>query len=198
MSELLGRVRILWDGLSSRERLLVGIAGGALAVTILAFGIVMPVMAATQGAVQSAEDAERQLTMMRRMRVEWDGLHTRLSAVEGKIQASVDAQNLLTLLESLAARAGVKPTSMEKRQSGESQQYEETKVEVSLKTVTLQQAVHYLASIESASQPLSVKSLRIKRRPGRSRAGDEKPVDFIDVTFSVSSFKALPNASKAL
>jgi type II secretory pathway component PulM len=189
MSELLGRIQILWDGLSPRERVLVAIAGGALTLLILVLGIVMPVMGATENATLNAENAQRQLVMMHRMRRDWDGLHGRLGAVETRIQASRDGQNLLTLLESLAGRAGVKPNSMEKRQSGESERYEETKVEVSLKGVTLEQAVNYLASIENERQPLSVKSLRIKRRPGRSGKGKDKGVDLIDVTFSVSAFK---------
>jgi type II secretory pathway component PulM len=189
MSELLGRVRVLWNGLAPRERVLVGISGSAVAVMILFFGIVVPVMAATENARSSAEIAERQLAMMQRMRRDWDGLHQRLSTVENEITASRDRQNLLTLLESLAARAGVKPTSMEKRQSGKSERYEETKVEVSLKSISLQQAVQYLASIESAARPLSVKSLRIKRRPGRATSTEKNPPDLIDVTFSVSAFK---------
>lgn len=189
MSELLGRVRVLWNGLAPRERVLAGIAGSAVAVMILFFGIVVPVMAATENARSSAEIAERQLAMMQRMRRDWDGLHQRLSTVESEITASRDTQNLLTLLESLAVRAGVKPTSMEKRQSGKSERYEETKVEVSLKSISLQQAVQYLASIESAARPLSVKSLRIKRRPGRATSTQKNPPDLIDVTFSVSAFK---------
>jgi type II secretory pathway component PulM len=189
MSELLGRIQILWDGLAPRERILVAIAGGALTITLLVLGIVMPVMGATENATLRADNAERQLAMMQRMRRDWDGLHVRLGAVESKIQASRDGQNLLTLLESLASRAGVKPSSMEKRQSGESEQYEETKVEVSLKGVSLEQAVNYLASIESEKQPLSVKSLRIKRRPGRPGKGKDPAADLIDVTFSVSAFK---------
>ena len=47
MSELLGRIQALWNGLAPRERLLVGLAGSAVAIMILFFGIVMPVMAAT-------------------------------------------------------------------------------------------------------------------------------------------------------
>jgi type II secretory pathway component PulM len=189
MSELLGRIRVLWDGLAPRERVLVGLAGVAIGVMVLVFGVVMPVMAATESAAARAENAERELVMMQRMRRDWDGLHVRLDAVEEKIQASRDAQSLLTLLESLARRAGVKPASMEKRQSGESEQYEESKVEVTLKGVSLKQAVSYLASIESAKQPLSVKSLRIKRRPGRSSLSKDPAADQIDVTFSVSAFK---------
>lgn len=187
MKEWLGRLQVLWEGLAPRERVLVGVAGGALAVAILTFGIVMPVMGATDNARSTAENAERQLETMQRMRRDWDGLHGRLSSVESKIEASGESQNLLTLLESLARRAGVKPTSMEKRQSGESDRYEETKVEVDLKGVSLKQAVDYLASIERETQPLSVKSLRIKRRLGRP--GAEGEAELIDVTFSVSAFK---------
>lgn len=191
MNEFLARIRVLWDGLETRERLLVGIAGGAMALVILLFGIVMPVIGATQSAVDKADDAERQLVLMQRMRHDWDGLHGRLESVETRIRSNRQGQNVLTLLESLAARAGVKPTSMEKRQSGESDAYEETKIEVSLKNVTLKQAVDYLASIEGASQPLSVKSLRVKRRATRMTGISDTPGDLLDVTFSVSAFKPI-------
>ncbi len=190
MNELIGRLQVLWEGLAPRERLLVGLAGGALAVTILLLGIVLPIQAANESATQSAESASRRLQTMQRMKREWDGLNGRLTRVESRIQAARSQPNLLTLLSSLAQRAGVKPASMEKRQSGESERYEETKVEVSLKNVTLEQAVAYLSSIESAEQPLSVKSLRVKRRPGRAQPG-QPGQDLIDVTFSVSTFKPL-------
>jgi hypothetical protein len=191
MNELIGRIRVLWEGLGDREQVLLGIAGGGLTLILLAFGLVMPVMGATDNAVDRADQSERQLELMHRMKRDWDGLHVRLDAVETRIRTVGQGANLLTLLESLASRAGVKPTSMEKRQSGESVEYEETKVEVSLKNVTLQQAVSYLSSIESASQPLSVKSLRIKRRPGSARGANSNASDLLDVTFSVSSFKPL-------
>ncbi len=190
MNELIGRLQVLWEGLAPRERLLVGLAGGALAVAILLLGIVLPIQAANESATQSAESASRRLQTMQRMKREWDGLNGRLTRVESRIQAARSQPNLLTLLSSLAQRAGVKPASMEKRQSGESERYEETKVEVSLKNVTLEQAVAYLSSIESAEQPLSVKSLRVKRRPGRAQPG-QPGQDLIDVTFSVSTFKPL-------
>ena len=191
MNEWLGRIQVVWDGLAPRERVLVAIAGAALALTVILVGVVMPIRSARDNAAQAAEDAERQLRMMERMKRDWDGLHGRLGEVEARIQGVRSQQNLLTLLEALAARAGVKPSSMEKRQSGESERYEETKVEVSLKNVTLRQAVDYLSSIERADQPLSVKSLRVKRRPGRGRGSEAAVADLIDVTFSVSGFKPL-------
>ena len=39
---------------------------------------------------------------------------------------------------------------------------------------------------------VSVKSLRVKRRPGRARGEEADGADLIDVTFSVSGFKPLP------
>ncbi|MFP6654573.1 MAG: type II secretion system protein GspM, partial [Myxococcota bacterium] len=123
MSELFGRVQVLWVGLAPRERVLVAIAGSAIAIMTLLFGIVMPVMAATENAAMTAGNAERQLAMMQRMRRDWDGLHVRLSGVEDQIETKSDQRNLLTLLEALAAKAGVKPTAMEKRQSGQSERY---------------------------------------------------------------------------
>ena len=150
MKDLFGRLLVVWDGLMPRERVLVGIAGGALVVVLLIVGLVMPIQSASDSAADNAESAERDLQMMVRMKRDWDGLHGRLSEVEARIQQTRNQQNLLTLLESLAALAGVKPTSMEKRQSGESEAYEETKVEVSLKNVTLRQAVSYLSSIADA------------------------------------------------
>ncbi|MFO0687707.1 MAG: type II secretion system protein GspM [Myxococcota bacterium] len=193
MSEIIGRIQVLWDGLAPRERVLVGAAGAAAAFALLVLGVILPIRGAVESAKQGAQDAEQQLVQMQRMKREWDDLHTRLASVEGRIQSGGEGQNLLTLLESLAARAGVKPTSMEKRQSGESARYEETKVEVSLKNVTLQQAVSYLASIETAAQPLSVKSLRIKRRSsgGAAAGAAGAGADLIDVTFSVSGFKPI-------
>lgn len=190
MKDLIGRLLVVWDGLMPRERVLVAIAGSALLLLLLFVGLVLPIQSASESAADDAEAASRELQMMVRMKRDWDALHGRLGDVEARIQQARSQQNLLTLLESLAARAGVKPTSMEKRQSGESEQYEETKVEVSLKNVTLQQAVAYLSSIETNEQPLSVKSLRVKRRPGRAR-GDQPAQDLIDVTFSVSNFKPL-------
>jgi len=191
MKEWLGRLHALWDGLAGRERILVAIAGAALVLMLVIFGLIMPVASAADRARSNAEGAEQRLMMMGRMRRDWDALQARLGSVESRIQENREKRNLLTLLESLAARAGVKPTSMEKRQSGESAVYEETKVEVSLKNVTLQQAVGYLASIEGSSQPLSVKSLRIKRRQSRGNTPAGTSADLLDVTFSVSTFEPL-------
>ena len=81
MSEFIGNIRVLWDGLIPRERILVVIAGIVLTLSILLVGIIMPIRSATDSATISANTAERELLMMERMKREWDGLHGRLSEI---------------------------------------------------------------------------------------------------------------------
>jgi hypothetical protein len=72
---------------------------------------------------------------------------------------------------------------MEPQATPSNDRYRETKVEVELKEVTLQQAVSYLHQIESSEQVLSVKSLRMRTRNDQA--------SFLDVTFTVSTFEPL-------
>ena len=99
MKDLFGRLLVLWEGRRPRERILVAIAGGALAVLLLFVGIVLPIQSASDRAEEAAESASRELAMMVRMKREWDGLHGRLEQVETRIQQPRSQQNLLTLLE---------------------------------------------------------------------------------------------------
>jgi hypothetical protein len=72
---------------------------------------------------------------------------------------------------------------MEPRTSPASAEYRETKVQVSLKGVTLAQVVGLLNRIDTAPQMLSIKSLRIRTRADKQ--------DLLDVTFTVSSFERI-------
>jgi hypothetical protein len=119
---------------------------------------------------------------MERLRREYDSLQVRLSAVEEKIRSSPRG-NIRTTLESLASQASVKVESMEPQASPPGDRYRESKVEVALERVTLNQTVNYLHQIEAAPQVLSVKSLRVRKRP-------DNP-ELLDVSFTVSSFEPL-------
>jgi Tfp pilus assembly protein PilO len=121
--------------------------------------------------------------MMARLRREFDAINVRLAGVEQRIRDNQDRQNTLTLLESLAGTAGVKIDSMEERKSPDHDLYRETRVEVSLKNVTLTQVVSFLHSIESSPRQFSVKDLRIKTRPDQN--------DTLEVGFTVSSFEVI-------
>ena len=104
-------------------------------------------------------------------------------AIEETIKKTQGSKNLRTLLDTLASSASVEVKSMEERAASESELYKETKLEVALQKVTLEQVVKYLHSIESSDRVLSIKSLPVKKRPDKSR--------LLDVSFLVSSFHPL-------
>ena len=183
MSEWIARAKAIWQGLTTQERLLVSVAGGMLVVVVFTFGIVFTVLGSIDSAGQSARSAEGQMQTMQRLRREWDQISGRLAKVEAAIQQDRDQRNLITLLDSLATSSNVKIDSLQEGRASSEGGYEETKVDVSLKNVTLAQVVKYLNNIESAPRPLSIKSLRIKARSDQAA--------LLDVNFSVSAFKAL-------
>ncbi len=180
--ELLGRMSAAFGNLSVRERLLVSLAGGALALALVYLAVILPALSWSEGASARAAAGEQQLEAMTRLRREFDDVHHRLSAVEERIQGGARG-NLRTTLETLAQQANVKVESMEPLASPANDRYRETKVEVGLENVNLSQTVTYLHQIESHRQALSIKSLRIRMRP-------DDP-SLLDVNFTVSSFEPI-------
>ena len=181
MNELLERARNAWDNLSSREQVLVGAAGGLVAVALVALVLVMPFLSLADRAAARVQSAEQQVLAMVRLQREYAEINGRLQAVEERIRNQGQQPNIRTLLDNLAENAAVRIASMEERQASKNDQYVETKVEVSLKNVSLSQTIKYLHNIETSPQQLSVKSLRIRS------LGDQSQL--LDVTFSVSSFE---------
>lgn len=182
MNEWRARLRATWERLSSRERLLVSLVGLLFAFVFALLAVVNPLLSASERAGERASASERELAAVTRMRAELDDIQGRLSTVERRIRESPGG-NIFTTLESLASQSGLKVDSMEPQTVPSSEEYRETKVQVSLKGVSLAQLANYLHGIESAPQLLSIKSLRIRTRPDQS--------GLLDVNFSVSSFEAV-------
>ncbi len=181
MSSWLARIRAAIDDLNPRERLLVLAAAGTLALFLVMLGVVRPLLSASAGASNRVVAAEQELEAVRRLRAQYDEVNARLATTEARIRSGPQ-KSIFTTLESLASQAAVKVDAMEPRTTPASEEYSETKVQVSLKNVTLSQLVTYLHRIESSDQVLSIKSLRIRTRT-------DKP-GLLDVTFSVSTFEA--------
>jgi type II secretory pathway component PulM len=176
------RIAVAFGELAPRERLLISVAGLLLALALVYLAIVNPMLGAVERSGRRLDAADQQLRVMTRLRREYDEVQHRLADVEQRIRSG-SRGNLRTTLEMLAGKAGVKVESMEPQASPASDTYRETKVEVGLRNVTLAQTVNYLHQIETSSQVLSVKALRIRTRP-------DVP-EFLDVTFTVSSFEPL-------
>jgi type II secretory pathway component PulM len=182
VKELWRRALVAFQGLSRNERVLVSIAGGLLALTLVWLVAVMPLLATSRRMSSRAEAAEQQVEVVRGLRARFDEVNGRLAAVEARIRSGPSGE-IFTTLENMASQSAVKIDSMEPRTSPASEDYRETKVLVSLKGVTLAQLVGFLSRIEDASQMLSIKSLRIRTRADKQ--------DLLDVTFTVSSFEAI-------
>jgi type II secretory pathway component PulM len=182
MKKLWSRLRAAFDDLSERERILVSIVGALFIALVVYFGVIQASLGLRSDAQRRLTQAEQQLKVMSRLRREFDDVNERLTSVEQRIQSSTRG-NLRTTLESLAQASKATVESMEPQATPSNDLYRETKVEVALKQVTLQQTVNYLHQIESSDQVLSVKSLRMRTRK-------DKP-GFLDVTFTVSTFEPI-------
>jgi general secretion pathway protein M len=182
MRSLWDRVQNAWNGLETRERMLVSIVGVLLGLALLYVAVIGPILSASDRGEQRHATADQRLQLMQRLRRDYDDVQGRLADVERRIRSGAKSE-LRTTLESLAQQASVKVESMEPQASPAHPKYRETKVEVGLRNVTLAQTVHYLHGIDAAPQALSVKSLRIRTRA-------EQP-DLLDVTFTVSSFEPI-------
>jgi type II secretory pathway component PulM len=182
MKKLWSRLRAAFDDLSDRERILVSVVGVLFVVLVFYFGIIRSSLGFRSDAQRRLTQAEQQLVVMSRLRREFDDVNERLTSVEQRIQNTARG-NLRTTLESLASASQVKVESMEPQATPSNNRYRETKVEVALKQVTLQQTVSYLHQIETSDEVLSVKSLRMRTR-------QDSP-DFLDVTFTVSIFEPI-------
>jgi len=182
MKKLWIRLRTAFDDLSDRERILVSAVGVLFVILVIYFGVIQVSLGLRSDAEYRLAQAEQQLKVMSRLRGELDDVNERLTSVEQRIQVSKRG-NLRTTLESLAQASRVKVESMEPQATPSNDLYRETKVEVALKQVTLQQTVSYLHQIETSEEVLSVKSLRMRTRK-------DQP-DFLDVTFTVSTFEPI-------
>lgn len=182
MRDLLDRLLEVFHERPPRERVLVGMALGALIAALLWLGLVNPMISMAEDSTQRIETADQQLRAMRRLRMDFDAAQQQLTAVETRIQAAPRG-NLRTALEALAKEASLSIDSMEPQTAPNHPVYAETKVEVGLHNVTLSQVINYLHRIETAEPVYSIKSLRIKTRPDRS--------EMLDVNFTVSSFEPI-------
>ena len=183
MNELRERLLTIWDNFAPRERMLLSVLGAALVGTLVFVAGVRPVLSAREASRARVEAAENELEMMVRLRREYEEINARLASVEQRIRENQDRRNTLTLIEALASAAAVKIDSMEERSSPDNDQYRETRVEVSLKDVSLTQIVSLLHNIEASPRQFSIKGLRIKTRPDKD--------DLLEVAFTVSSFEAI-------
>ncbi len=183
MSSFLAPLRTYLAGLSPRESWLLILGACLLSAIVFDLFLIRPIGARAELALAKTAQLERDAARALRIAGEVRLLQGELASVERRIRQG-ERTNLLSELEKLAADAAIREGQLEsikERGASANPRYPETRVEVSLRGTTLQQAVNYLYRIETAPILLIVRSLRVKARGGEDQ--------LVDVQFSVSTFE---------
>ena len=166
---------------SPREKLLLAVAAGAVTLTILIAGIILPYRAAMQRLDQRITSRQGQLLEARTLVQRIKGMQGEVAATERKLTAAPSAP-LVSTLEGLVAQIagkerllGIRPQPAT-APSG----FRQEKVEIQLEKVRLEQLVQLLHAIDSAKSALQTDSVKMRPR-------FEDPA-LLDVTLVVSSF----------
>ncbi len=181
MNALLTPVREYLAKLAPRERWLLVLAVCLLSAIFLDLALIRPLSARVDAAEARSTQLERDVARALRIASDVRLLQGELASVERRIRPG-ERTNLLSELERMAAAAAITDGQLEsikERGASANSLYPETRVEVSIKGVSLQQIVDYLYRIETAPILLIVRSLRVRARGGPR----------VDVQFSVSTFE---------
>ncbi len=185
MSSLLATLRAHLAKRNPRERWLLVLVGVVTSAIVLDLVVIDPLSERADLAQANAAQLERDVARALRIASDVRMLQGELASVEPRIRSG-ERTNLLSELEKLAAAAAISESQLEsikERRVSANPRYPETRVEVSLRGTTLEQAVDYLYRIETAPILLIVRSLRVRARRG--------PEELVDVQFAVSTFERI-------
>jgi general secretion pathway protein M len=180
-----------YQRLSSRERTLVGLAGGALAVIFVYTMIWQPIEDQRVQLAKRIQTKQHDLIEMQQMRDNYLDLLNQFELREKIIERADPHFSLFPFIESTVSQVlggRDKIASMNPQNKDISGAYREESVELKLNGVSLQQLVDLMYHIEKGPQPLRLTRLQVKKRP-------REPQNF-DITATVSMLKAT-EANKA-
>jgi general secretion pathway protein M len=165
MKELFAKVQTWYATLSSREKRLVAIAGGAVAL-FLVFLITFSFSARANSIRERTASKLRKLEEIQSLAASFSDTRARQQAVESQLRAS--NIRLLTYLEEKATTAGLDIPSMNPKTDVtlEGDKIVESAVELSVTDVKLNRLLDFLTAVEAAPGGLvKVKYMRLEPRP---------------------------------
>ena len=181
----------VYQRLSSRERSLVGVAGGAL-VAILVYTLIwQPIEDQRVQLAKRIQVRQRELVEILQMRDTYLELRSQFELRQKIIEKADPKFSLFphieaTVSEVLGGRDKIVSMNPQNKDLGGA--YREESVELKLNGVSLQQLVDLMYHIEKSPQPLRLTRLQVKKR--------QRDATSFDVTATVSMLKSL-DASKA-
>jgi len=180
-----------YQRLSSRERSLVGLAAGGVAVGLVYTLIWQPIEDQRVQLAKRIQTKQHELVEIQQMRESYLDLLNQFELRQKIIEQADPKFSLFPHIEATVSQVlggRDKIASMNPQNKDISGTYREESVEIKLNGVTLQQLVDLMYHIEKSDQPLRLTRLQVKKRP-------REPSTF-DVIATVSMLKSL-EAAKA-
>ncbi len=153
--------------LNSREKLFIGMGGGALAVILLVYAGVLPLLERRERGVQRIVALERELTEMQVYRAEYNQLQAETRRTAGLLKKRPADFSLFSFLDQLAGSTGIKskidymkPSNVKDLEKKSNR----SRVEIKLNEVTLEQVSRFLYRIETSPHLISVPRLSVKQK----------------------------------
>ncbi len=181
-----------YQRLSSRERTLVGLAGGALVVILVYTLIWQPIEDQRVQLAKRIQIKQRELVEMQQMRETYLDLLSQFELRQKIIEKADPKFSLFPHIEATVSQVlggRDKIVSMNPQNKDLGGAYREESVELKLNGVSLQQLVDLMYHIEKSPQPLRLTRLQVKKR--------QRETASFDVTATVSMLKSL-DAGKTL
>jgi type II secretory pathway component PulM len=174
-----------YQRLSSRERTLVGVAGGALLVILLYTLVWDPLAQGRELLTRHIALREHDLSQMEQMRETYLELLRQYEASQAVLDRVDEKFSLFPHIEATVSQVVGRDhiISMNPQNKVIADAYRQESVELKLSSISLEQLVNMLYQIEKGPHPLRVTRLQVKKRI-------REPHSF-DITATVSMLKAL-------
>lgn len=186
-----GQITNAYQRLSSRERTLVGLAGGALLVIALYSLVWEPLDEGRATLARRIQTKQRELVEMQSMRESYLDLLNQFDLRQGIIKKADPKFSLFPHIEATVGQVVGRENiaSMNPQNKDIAGVYREESVEIKLNGVSLQNLVDLMYKVEKGAQPLRFTRLQVKKRL-------REPQKF-DVVATVSMLKPLEAAPAA-
>jgi len=194
------RIKQLWQSRAPRERLLLGMAGGALLLVVLVYGIVKPYRSYTEALENEIEQQIGFVAKMARQRDRGPQIEQQVTQLRQRIEdvrqhlipggtPALAASQLQDRLQGLASTSGLDVLTTVSLRDEPAGEFRKTTVQMTLRG-GLPELAAFVAAVEYGDWRLAVSSLEVRgtyniRIAGMQQAGATKPPP-LTVTLEVS------------
>lgn len=171
-----------WQQLAGRERSMLLIGGGVVALSLLFVFVVDPLMATLDRLDRQMARKQKDIRELTALGQEYSTKRARLAKAESRMPASDTQFSLVTFMEEAATAAHVREriAGMQPQVQALAQGYQENAVDLRLEGVQLPELLALLVAIDQAPYDLQVRHLQIRPK-------FDNPVN-LDATIRVLSY----------